>query len=134
MAPKKEQHYTILIADDTQFNRDFLRAILEDTYEIIEAVDGIQAVTILQQKDQEISLLLLDLNMPNMDGFGVLDAMNKYGWIDSVPVIMITAEEGPGLLKRAYDLGVTDYLKRDTDVETVRRRASNTIIDRKSVV
>ena len=128
MAPKKEQHYTILIADDTQFNRDFLRAILEDTYEIIEAVDGIQAVTILQQKDQEISLLLLDLNMPNMDGFGVLDAMNKYGWIDSVPVIMITAEEGPGLLKRAYDLGVTDYLKRDTDVETVRRRASNTIM------
>ena len=79
MAPKKEQHYTILIADDTQFNRDFLRAILEDTYEIIEAVDGIQAVTILQQKDQEISLLLLDLNMPNMDGFGVLDAMNKIG-------------------------------------------------------
>lgn len=128
MAPKRQQRYTILIADDAPFNRDLLRSILEDTYDIVEAEDGEEAVKILQQREREISLLLLDLNMPKKDGFGVLEDMNKYGWIDSVPVIMITAEEGPDLLKRAYDMGVTDYLNRQFNIEVVRRRANNTIM------
>ena len=128
MSINKGERHMILIADDAEINREFLRAILEDTYDILEAEDGMQAITLLQQREQEISLLILDLNMPNMDCFGVLDAMNKYSWIDSVPVIMITAEDDPSLLKRAYDLGVTDYLRRNTDIETVRRRASNTIM------
>ena len=92
MALKREQRYTILVADDSEMNRSILRSMLEESYDIIEAEDGIQAVAILQQKEQEISLVLLDIVMPNMDGFGVLSAMNQYNWIDSVPVIMISAE------------------------------------------
>ena len=89
MVPKREQRYTILVADDSEMNRSILRSMLEESYDIIEAEDGLQAVAILQQREQEISLVLLDIVMPNLDGFGVLSAMNKYNWIDSVPVIMI---------------------------------------------
>ena len=128
MASKRQQRCTILIADDVPFNREFLSAILEDMYDIIEAEDGEEAVKILQQREQEISLLLLDLNMPNKDGFGVLEDMNKYGWIDRVPVIVITGEDDSEFLKRAYDLGVTDYLSRASNVEVIRRRANNTIM------
>ena len=91
MIPKSSQRHTILVADDSEMNRSILRSMLEESYDIIEAEDGLQAVAILQQMEQEISLVLLDIVMPNMDGFGVLSAMNKYGWIDSVPVIMISA-------------------------------------------
>ncbi|WP_251318661.1 HD-GYP domain-containing protein [Flintibacter muris] len=128
MTPKREQRYTILIADDAEINRDLLRAILEDTYDVIEAEDGEQAVTILQQREHEISLLLLDFNMPYKDGFGVLDDMQKYNWIDSVPVIMITAENDSTLLKQAYDMGVIDFIRRPFNIETVRRRTINTIM------
>ncbi len=128
MASKRQQRCTILIADDVPFNREFLSAILEDMYDIIEAEDGEEAVKILQQREQEISLLLLDLNMPNKDGFGVLEDMNKHGWIDRVPVIVITGEDDSEFLKRAYDLGVTDYLSRASNVEVIRRRANNTIM------
>ena len=126
MTPKREQRYTILIADDAEINRDLLRAILEDTYDVIEAEDGEQAVTILQQREHEISLL--DFNMPHKDGFGVLDDMQKYNWIDSVPVIMITAENDSTLLKQAYDMGVIDFIRRPFNIETVRRRTINTIM------
>ena len=72
MAPKREQRYTILVADDSEMNRAILRSMLEESYHIIEAEDGLQAVAALQQMEQEISLVLLDIVMPNMDGFGVL--------------------------------------------------------------
>ena len=91
MSTNKEQRHTILVADASDMNRTILRSMLEESYDIIEAEDGLQAVAILQQKDQEISLVLLDIVMPNMDGFDVLSAMNQYNWIDTVPVIMISA-------------------------------------------
>ena len=128
MPPSNKQRYTILVADDSEMNRSILRSMLEESYDIIEAEDGLQAVSILQQMEQEISLVLLDIVMPNMDGFGVLAAMNKYDWIDSVPVIMISAESTRDFIERAYDLGVTDYISRPFDMMVVRRR------DRKSVV
>ena len=81
MVPKREQRYTILVADDSEMNRSILRSMLEESYDIIEAEDGLQAVAILQQREQEISLVLLDIVMPNLDGFGVLSTMNKYNWI-----------------------------------------------------
>ena len=78
MPQKREQRYTILVADDSEMNRSILRSMLEESYDIIEAEDGLQAVAVLQQREQEISLVLLDIVMPNLDGFGVLSAMNKY--------------------------------------------------------
>ena len=128
MAPKREQRYTILVADDSEMNRAILRSMLEESYHIIEAEDGLQAVAALQQMEQEISLVLLDIVMPNMDGFGVLSAMNKYNWIDSVPVIMISAESTHSFIERAYDMGVTDYISRPFDMMVVRRRVINTIM------
>ena len=72
MVPSDKQRYTILVADDSEMNRSILRSMLEESYDIIEAEDGLQAVALLQQMEQEISLVLLDIVMPNMDGFGVL--------------------------------------------------------------
>ena len=143
MVPKREQRYTILVADDSEMNRSILRSMLEESYDIIEAEDGLQAVALLQQMEQEISLVLLDIVMPNMDGFDVLSAMNKYEWITSVPVIMISAENTREFIERAYDMGVTDYISRPFDMMVVRRRVINTLMlyakqrrlaDRKSVV
>ena len=128
MAPKREQRYTILVADDSEMNRSILRSMLEESYDVIEAEDGLQALAILQQKEQEISLVLLDIVMPNLDGFGVLSAMNQYNWIDSVPVIMISAESTHTFIERAYDMGVTDYISRPFDMMVVRRRVINTIM------
>ena len=128
MVPKREQRYTILVADDSEMNRSILRSMLEESYDIIEAEDGLQAVAILQQREQEISLVLLDIVMPNLDGFGVLSTMNKYNWIDSVPVIMISAESTHAFIERAYDKGVTDYISRPFDMMVVRRRVINTIM------
>ena len=76
MVPSDKQRYTILVADDSEMNRSILRSMLEESYDIIEAEDGLQAVALLQQMEQEISLVLLDIVMPNMDGFDVLSAMN----------------------------------------------------------
>ncbi|KQM10488.1 hypothetical protein AOA80_11395, partial [Methanomassiliicoccales archaeon RumEn M1] len=80
------------------------------------------------QMEQEISLVLLDIVMPNMDGFDVLSAMNKYEWITSVPVIMISAENTREFIERAYDMGVTDYISRPFDMMVVRRRVINTLM------
>ncbi len=128
MSNEQKQRYTILVADDSDMNRMMLREMLKDSYDIVEAADGLQALAILQKAEQEISLILLDIVMPNMDGFGVLAAMNKYHWIESVPVIMISAENTQTYIERAYDLGVTDYIKRPFDAMVVRRRVVNTIM------
>lgn len=128
MPSNSEHRYTILVADDSDMNRFLLRTMLEESYNIIEAEDGLQAVAALQQMEQEISLVLLDIVMPNLDGFGVLTAMNQYHWIDNVPVIMISVENTHSFIERAYDLGVTDFISRPFDTMVVRRRAVNTIM------
>ena len=128
MVPNRAQRYTILVADDSEMNRSILRSMLEESYDVVEAEDGLQAVALLQQMEQEIALVLLDLVMPNMDGFGVLSAMNKYNWIDTVPVIMISAESTHDFIERAYNMGVTDYISRPFDMMVVRRRVINTIM------
>ena len=105
MEKNTEQRYTILVADDSDMNRFMLRNMLEESYDIIEAEDGLQAVELLQKQDTEISLVLLDIVMPNLDGFGVLAAMNKNQWIESTPVIMISAANTQSYIERAYELG-----------------------------
>lgn len=118
----------ILIVDDSEMNRAILSEMLGSEYEIIEASDGAQAVAILQKHSIEISLVLLDIVMPVMDGFEVLAVMNNKKWINDVPVIMISAETSPSCIDRAYDLGVTDFISRPFDALIVRRRVVNTIM------
>lgn len=118
----------ILIADDSEMNRSILLDMLEDDYEIVEAENGTEAVAILQQLGTEIALVLLDIVMPEMDGFGVLAVMNKYHWIEDVPVIIISAESSSSYLERAFELGVVDYISRPFDNLIVQRRVTNTIL------
>ncbi len=117
----------ILIADDSAMNRAILTEMLGDGYEILEAENGHQAVSIMQT-NVDIDLLLLDIMMPEMDGFDVLAMMNKYHWIDDIPVIMISAENASSYVERAYDLGATDYISRPFDMAIVRRRVINTLM------
>ena len=118
----------ILIADDSEMNRELLAAILEEEYDIIQANDGVQAVDCLQRHAEEISLLLLDIVMPHMDGFEVLSYMNKEHWIDSIPVVIISSENSPIYIKRGYDLGATDFIGKPFDANMVLRRSANAIL------
>lgn len=118
----------ILIADDSEMNRELLAAILEEEYDIIQANDGVQAVDCLQRHAEEISLLLLDIVMPHMDGFEVLSYMNKEHWIDSIPVVIISSENSPIYIKRGYDLGATDFIGKPFDANMVLRCSANAIL------
>ena len=118
----------ILIADDSEMNRELLAAILEEEYEIIQVNDGVQAVDCFQRHAEEISLLLLDIVMPHMDGFEVLSYMNKEHWIDSIPVVIISSENSPIYIKRGYDLGATDFIGKPFDANMVLRRSANAIL------
>lgn len=118
----------ILIADDSEMNRELLAAILEEEYDIIQANDGVQAVDCLQRQAEEISLLLLDIVMPHMDGFEVLSYMNKEHWIDAIPVVIISSENSPIYIKRGYDLGATDSIGKPFDANMVLRRSANAIL------
>ena len=118
----------ILIADDSEMNRELLAAILEEEYDIIQANDGVQAVDCFQRHAEEISLLLLDIVMPHMDGFEVLSYMNKEHWIDAIPVVIISSENSPIYIKRGYDLGATDFIGKPFDANMVLRRSANAIL------
>ncbi len=127
IATHDENRETILIVDDSAMNRMLLSDILADTYNIIEAEDGEQAIAILQQHASEISIVVLDMVMPKVDGFGVLAAMNENRWIQFLPVVSISTESSPEFVERAYSLGVTDFINRPFDELIVIRRVSNTI-------
>lgn len=127
IATPDENRETILIVDDSAMNRMLLSDILADTYNIIEAEDGEQAIAILQQHASEISIVVLDMVMPKVDGFGVLEAMNENRWIQFLPVVSISTESSPEFVERAYSLGVTDFINRPFDELIVIRRVSNTI-------
>lgn len=118
----------ILIADDSEMNRELLAAILEEEYDIIQVNNGVQAVDCLQRQAEEISLLLLDIVMPHMDGFEVLSYMNKEHWIDAIPVVIISSENSPIYIKRGYDLGATDFIGKPFDANMVLRRSANAIL------
>ena len=118
----------ILIVDDSEMNRSILADMLGDEFEIIEAVDGVQAIALLQRLQSEIALVLLDIVMPQMDGFAVLTIMNQQGWLEDVPVIMISSENTSAYVEKAYELGVTDYISRPFDALVVHRRVVNTIM------
>lgn len=119
---------TILIVDDSALNRMVLMEILgKENYTFLEAENGQQAVELLDCHP-EVDLLLLDITMPEIDGFGVLEIMNQYHWIEETPVIMISAEDAYSFIERAYDLGASDYITRPFDARVVCRRVSNTLM------
>ncbi len=118
----------ILIADDSEMNRSILADMLGDEYEILEAENGLEAVSAIQKYRTEIDLVLLDIVMPEMDGFEVLTVMNRNNWIEDIPVIMISAETAPAHIERAYKLGVTDFITRPFNALLVHRRVVNTTL------
>lgn len=123
-----EYKETILIVDDSALNRMVLIEILgKENYTFLEAENGQQAVELLDCHP-EVDLLLLDITMPEIDGFGVLEIMNQYHWIEETPVIMISAEDSYTFVERAYDLGASDYITRPFDARVVCRRVSNTLM------
>ena len=128
MSKEQELKQKILIVDDSEMNRAILADMLESEYEIIEAENGEEAIGILEERRAELSLILLDIVMPRMDGFGVLEIMNKRDWIEDVPVIMISSESGAAPVKRAYEMGISDYISRPFDSTVVHRRVVNTIM------
>ena len=116
----------ILIVDDSEMNREILKAILGEGYKYTEAEDGAQALRMLRQ-DMNIDLMLLDINMPKVDGFTVLEYMNQFRWIDEIPVVMISAADDHESIERCYGLGVSDYIRRPFDAFIVQRRVKNTL-------
>ena len=117
----------ILIADDSEMNRALLAEILKEQYDVAEAENGAEAISLLSKQRADFSLLLLDIMMPEMDGLEVLACINKYHWNDTLAVIMISADDSPANIKRAYDLGAFDYISRPFDLTIVQRRISNTM-------
>ena len=117
----------VLLVDDSKMNRMMLAEILGDRYHILEAENGKECIEKLQEEAGNIALVLLDINMPVMDGFEVLKAMNANHTIEDTPVIMISSEDSDAAIRRSYELGASDYVNRPFDARIVYRRATNTI-------
>ena len=117
----------ILLVDDSKMNRMLLREILGDVYHILEAENGQECLETLRAEAGNIALVLLDINMPVMDGFEVLKAMNANHTIEDTPVIMISSEDSDAAIRRSYELGASDYVNRPFDARIVYRRVTNTI-------
>lgn len=117
----------ILIVDDSEFNRAILKEILEETYEIIEADGGNEALHKIDEYGMKISLVLLDIIMPEKDGFDVLKYMEEERLISDIPVIIISSEDSANYIRRAYEMGVSDYINRPFDANIVYQRVSNTV-------
>lgn len=122
------QKKTILIVDDAELNRCVLSDILGDDYNIVEACNGKEAIEILKRNDASISLILLDLLMPEMTGFDVLAIMQKNHWHETIPVVIISSENSAEYIEKSYEFGVVDYISRPFDPSIVTQRVKNTII------
>ncbi|MCI6536713.1 MAG: diguanylate cyclase [Lachnospiraceae bacterium] len=123
----KHTRQCILIVDDSEMNRAILYEMLHMDYDILEADSGEMCIRMLEEYGRDISLILLDIVMPGMNGFGVLEQMNRRKWIETIPVIMISSEHSDFYIRNAYDMGVSDYISRPFDIKVVQRRVNNTI-------
>lgn len=117
----------ILIVDDSEINRELIAEMLQGDYQIIEAANGRECLDKIRLFGTEISLILLDIVMPEMNGFEVLEEMNRRHWIEDIPVIMISNEDSETVIRKAYEMGVSDYISRPFDSKVVYRRVFNTI-------
>lgn len=123
-----EHKKTILIVDDVEVNRAVLTDILEEKYNVLEAGNGLEAIEILKKNDAAISLMLLDIIMPEMSGFEVLALMQKNHWYETVPVVVISAESSSEYIRKGYEYGAVDYISRPFDPDIVLQRVENTIM------
>lgn len=119
---------TVLIVDDAEINRSLLTDMLESEYRVLEAANGYEAVNLLERNKDTLDIVLLDIVMPDLDGFGVLEYMNDNRLIEQIPVITISAENTPEYMERAFEMGVMDYICRPFDTLIVRKRVENTIM------
>ena len=117
----------VLIVDDQELNRDMLTAILEKDYPILEVDGGKKAIAMIQQHQEEIAVVLLDLVMPEVDGYAVLDVMKKQGWLKHIPVLVITAESKPEAESKCFEKGVSDFIKKPFDRNIVVNRVKNIV-------
>ncbi|MDO4276726.1 MAG: response regulator [Eubacteriales bacterium] len=117
----------ILIVDDVEMNRAILSATFQEEYDILEAVNGREALDVIELHKDKISAVLLDVIMPVMDGFEVLEEMNRKGWIEKIPVFLITAESSQQVMKKGYELGVVDIIGKPITPFFIRRRIGNVI-------
>lgn len=115
----------VLIVDDSELNRDLLKEMLRDRYEILEAADGEKGLALVYELGTKISLVLLDVVMPKLGGFDVLAVMQKERWLDDIPVMMISAEDSPTFIQKTYDMGASDYITRPFNMNVVRQRSDN---------
>lgn len=118
---------SVLIVDDSEMNRIILNEMLKDEYRVLEADNGRTALDLVDRYGDELSLVLLDIIMPGMNGFEVLGELSRRTVADSLPVIMISSEDSDDVVLRAYELGASDYINRPLNARVVRRRVSNTI-------
>lgn len=123
----QSQKPSILIVDDSEMNRVILNEMLKDEYRVLEADNGRAALDMVDRYGDELSLVLLDIVMPGMNGFEVLGDLSRRSAADNLPVIMISSEDSDDVVLRAYELGASDYINRPFDARVVRRRVSNTI-------
>lgn len=117
----------ILLIDDSEMNRAILREVLGEEFAVLEAANGEEGLEYLEEHEEDISLVLLDIIMPVMDGFEVLRVMSEKNFLDNIPVIMISSEESETYVKKAYEMGAMDYINRPFDAQVVYRRVFNTI-------
>ena len=116
----------ILIADDSKMNQQILSEILGGRCEYLYADGGMQALELLHS-EFDIDLLLLDINMPRLDGFGVLEVMKQRNWLQEIPVIITSSEDDESFIQKAYEPGVTDYIRRPFNLTVTQRRVSNAL-------
>lgn len=117
----------ILIVDDSGMNRMMLSELLEDRYDILEASNGVEALALIRQNLSSLDLVLLDIVMPELDGFGVLAHMKKCHWLEFIPVIMISSEGDSSYIEKAFNLGASDYIQRPYKGFLIHRRIMNTL-------
>lgn len=117
----------VLIVDDSEINRNILSDMLRDDYRILEAYDGDSASGMLREHGSEIAVVLLDIVMPNRDGFSVLEEMNSEHWVEDIPVIVISSKDDGSYIRKAYNMGVSDYISRPFDVNIVKQRVLNIV-------
>ena len=117
----------VLIIDDAAFNREMLTEILEKEYEILTAEDGQKGIELLETHQSEIGVVLLDLIMPVMDGYRVMEIMEDKGYLKHIPVLVISGEQAVAVERKCFDYGVTDFIRKPFDNELVMRRVRNMV-------
>lgn len=127
MIKESREKNRLLIADDSKMNREILKEILGDEYIVTEAKDGTEAIELLKKEEDSFSALLLDLNMPETNGYQVLEWMNEEYVIERIPVIVILAEDNHENIEKAYELGAIDYFTHPFDMFEIQKRVAGTL-------